>query len=337
MTRLQVNGQSCISPCTEKPPALAFLTGAVSRLFVDYKMSLFAFPRNLPRFGLAHPTPCLQQWSPMFFLRSFALVAALLVALPALAKEIPLPPPRPPEADLPQHKGPQQIAADPAAIEAAKQECEAFFKADVAEAEFADAIAWDNGCLAAAPVSVTAIKLANGKRIELKPAALLRCPMALAVANWMREALAPAAKKLGAEIDRVDVAASYACRPRNNVFGALLSEHGKANALDIRSLHFTSGASFVIEKAQGKREFLAEMRKSACARFMTVLGPGSDRAHENHLHVDLQARRNNYKICQWILPRPEGATSAHETAMSVEIAGRGKAREVHGKKPANKL
>lgn len=271
----------------------------------------------------------------MFFLRLFALTATLLVALPALAKDIPLPPPRPPEADRPQPKGPQQIAADPAAIEAAKQECEAFFKADVAEAEFAEAIAWDNGCLAAAPVSVTAIKLASGRRIELKPAALLRCPMALAVANWVRDSLEPMAKKFGADIDRIDVAASYACRPRNNVFGAILSEHGKANALDIRSLHFANGATFVIEKAQGKREFLAEMRKSACARFMTVLGPGSDRAHENHLHVDLQARRNNYKICQWILPRPEGVTSLHETAVSADGDGRGK--EVHGKKPAKKL
>ncbi len=272
----------------------------------------------------------------MNFLRLVTLAVSLLAAAPALAKDIPLPPPRPPEADQPQHKGPQQIAADPAAIEAAKQECEAFFKADVAEAEFADAIAWDNGCLAAAPVSVTAIKLANGKRIELKPAALLRCPMAFAVANWVREALEPSARKFGgADIDRIDVAASYACRPRNNVFGALLSEHGKANALDIRSLHFTNGATFVIEKAQGRREFLSEMRKSACARFMTVLGPGSDRAHENHLHVDLQARRNNYKICQWILPRPEGATSQHETALSADFDASGKDRR--GKKAAKKL
>ena len=275
----------------------------------------------------------------MSLLRCFMVAAVLLAALPALAKEIPLPPPRPPEADQPREpvkpKGPQQIAADPAAIEAAKQECEAFFKADVAVAEFAEAIAWDNGCLAAAPVSVTAIKLPNGKRIELKPAALLRCPMAFAVANWVRDSLEPVAKKFGADIDRIDVAASYACRPRNNVFGAILSEHGKANALDIRSLHFANGATFVIEKSQGKREFLAEMRKSACARFMTVLGPGSDRAHENHLHVDLQARRNNYKICQWILPRPEGVNSLHETAASADGDGRGK--EVHGKKPAKKL
>jgi hypothetical protein len=35
------------------------------------------------------------------------------------------------------------------------------------------------------------------------------------------------------------------------------------------------------------------------ARFTTVLGPGADRAHEFHLHVDLAERRNGYRLCQW--------------------------------------
>ncbi len=253
----------------------------------------------------------------------FMIGVFLLAAIPAMA-DVPLPPPRPPEAN---RKGPQPIATDTQAVEAAKKECEEFFKANVAEAAFADAIAWDNGCLAAAPVSVSAIKLPNGKQIELKPAALLRCPMALAVAHWVRDSLQPAAKQIGAEIDRIDVAASYACRPRNNVFGALLSEHGKANALDIRSLHMSNGATFVIQQAQGQREFFTEMRKSACERFMTVLGPGSDKPHETHLHVDLQERRNNYKICQWILPPLAGETSAHE-------GSGGNDPTLHGKKAA---
>jgi hypothetical protein len=38
---------------------------------------------------------------------------------------------------------------------------------------------------------------------------------------------------------------------------------------------------------------------SVCARFSTVLGPGSDGYHEDHIHLDLMQRRNNYKICQW--------------------------------------
>jgi hypothetical protein len=205
--------------------------------------------------------------------------------------------------------------------------CEDFFKADVADAVFADPIAWDNGCLAAAPVSVTAIKLKNGKRVALKPAALLRCPMALSVAEWVRDKWEPAARKLGTDVERIDVAASYSCRPRNGVFGAILSEHGKANALDIRAIHFTSGATVTIEKAQGPREFLSAIRKSACERFMTVLGPGSDKPHETHLHVDLQQRRNNYKICQWILPHPDGATSVHESSVTIEAHRAGKKAE----------
>ena len=32
---------------------------------------------------------------------------------------------------------------------------------------------------------------------------------------------------------------------------------------------------------------------------MTVLGPGSDGYHEEHIHLDLAERRNNYKVCQW--------------------------------------
>ena len=38
---------------------------------------------------------------------------------------------------------------------------------------------------------------------------------------------------------------------------------------------------------------------SVCARFTTVLGPGSDWYHEDHIHLDLMERRNNYRICQW--------------------------------------
>ncbi len=38
---------------------------------------------------------------------------------------------------------------------------------------------------------------------------------------------------------------------------------------------------------------------SVCTRFTTVLGPGSDWYHEDHIHLDLAQRRNNYKLCQW--------------------------------------
>jgi hypothetical protein len=47
-----------------------------------------------------------------------------------------------------------------------------------------------------------------------------------------------------------------------------------------------------------------DLRKSACERFMTVLGPGSDGYHENHIHVDLAERRGDYRMCQWEVREP---------------------------------
>jgi hypothetical protein len=57
------------------------------------------------------------------------------------------------------------------------------------------------------------------------------------------------------------------------------------------------------------------MKTSACARFTTVLGPGSDGYHEDHIHVDLMERHNGYRICQWnVHDAPSQADYAVQTA-----------------------
>jgi hypothetical protein len=52
------------------------------------------------------------------------------------------------------------------------------------------------------------------------------------------------------------------------------------------------------------------LRKTTCARFITVLGPGSDGYHEDHVHVDLAERRSGYRICQWDVRDPESEVTA---------------------------
>ena len=48
------------------------------------------------------------------------------------------------------------------------------------------------------------------------------------------------------------------------------------------------------------------MRTAACGWFTTVLGPGSDGYHEDHIHVDLAVRVSGYRLCQWdVLTVPE--------------------------------
>jgi len=256
-----------------------------------------------------------------FPLIALTIFAALFVTMAASAEDVPLPRPRPPEANL---KVALPIEIDPVEIEAAKKICEDFFKADVAVATAENPMAWDNGCTAAAPVRITSFKLKDGKTVDLRPSAILRCTTALTIANWIRDDLSPAAEKLGTRIERIDVASSFACRPRNSVFGSIMSEHGKANAFDIRALHFADGRTVIIENTAGPPDFFAEMRKSACVRFNTVLGPGSDKDHENHLHVDLAERRGGYKMCQWILPKPDKTASQHEQAVETEGKDAGK-------------
>jgi hypothetical protein len=226
--------------------------------------------------------------------RPFLLLAALIAVEPALA-EVPLPRPRPPEI-----REAKRIPVDPAAAEAEGKACDALFAENIVIAERAAGMAFDNGCGAPAPVKLTAVRLSGDKLVQLSPAALLRCEAALAVARWVRDDLAPATAALGSALVRVEVAASYVCRPRNNVTGAVLSEHGRANALDVRAIALADKRT--IEMTAGPPEFLAAVKRSACARFTTVLGPGADPSHEFHLHVDLAARRGGYRICQWTLP-----------------------------------
>jgi hypothetical protein len=83
------------------------------------------------------------------------------------------------------------------------------------------------------------------------------------------------------------------------VAGAQLSEHGRANALDVRAIALANGQSISLTDRTVPRELRESVLHSVCARFSTVLGPGADWYHEDHIHLDLMERHNNYKICQW--------------------------------------
>lgn len=191
--------------------------------------------------------------------------------------------------------------------EAAVKRCKAVLAREKLIAEPAQAAMWDNGCGAVGQITIRAIKLADGKEVALRPSALIRCETAEAVADWVREELVPATQDYGG-IARIDVAASYHCRPRNNVNGARMSEHGRANAIDIRAIVMKDGRRFGVDLAETPLQLLMDLRRGACARFTTVLGPGSDGYHEDHFHMDLAQRRGGYRLCQWQVPAPPEPT-----------------------------
>jgi hypothetical protein len=136
---------------------------------------------------------------------------------------------------------------------------------------------------------------ADGGRIALRPAALLRCPMIPQVNRWVATSIEPAAQRIyGVPLAELKIAGSYACRPINHAFGATLSEHGHANALDVSGFVLADGRSISVKKGwrgdYRDRAFLRAVQAGACENFTTVLSPDYDSNHHDHLHVDLARR-----------------------------------------------
>ncbi|HRF07900.1 MAG TPA: extensin family protein [Xanthobacteraceae bacterium] len=251
-----------------------------------------------------------------FIISSFLVscLAAGLWSSPAHAQDeelilpmtVPMPEPRPAEAPAHRDAGPRFPVLLPVSKEeaaAAANLCKAVLAREKLIAEPAQAAMWDNGCGAVGQITIRAIKLADGNEIPLRPSALIRCETAEAVADWVREELVPATRDYGG-VARIEVAASYHCRPRNNVRGARMSEHGRANAIDIRAIVMKDGRRFGVDIPETPIQLLADLRRGACAKFTTVLGPGSDGYHEDHFHMDLAQRRGGYRLCQWQVPAP---------------------------------
>lgn len=243
-----------------------------------------------------------------FFLVGFwACAAVAQERVASLPETVPMPELRPVEA--PQRPGdtrprfPVLLPISKEEAEAAAAVCKTILAKEKLIAEPARAAMWDNGCGAVGQITISAVKLKDGKEVTLRPAALIRCETAEAVADWVREELVPVTQSYSG-VARIEVAASYHCRPRNNVRGAMMSEHGRANAIDIRAIVMNDGRRFGVDLPETPIQLLADLKRGACTRFTTVLGPGSDGYHENHFHMDLAQRRGGYRLCQWNVPSP---------------------------------
>jgi hypothetical protein len=157
------------------------------------------------------------------------------------------------------------------------------------------------GCGAADLVRVSAVQLMTGA-VAVTPPAELRCEMAEQLALWIRDDAAPQfTPDTLAGVESYD---SYDCRARNRVKGAKISEHGKGNAIDIRAFDLAGGKVVRPTDVAVPHALRDKLREAACARFTTVLGPGSDGYHEAHIHLDLAERHNGYRICHWDVNDP---------------------------------
>lgn len=139
------------------------------------------------------------------------------------------------------------------------------------------------GCGVEDPVSVTSV---DG--IRLSQPATLDCSTARALNTWVQQSMRPAFGNR--EVVQLQIAAHYICRPRNNIKGNKISEHGRGKAIDIAGFVFSDGKSWSIARDYNKQ--IRKAHKGACGIFGTTLGPGSDGYHEDHLHFDTASYRS---------------------------------------------
>jgi hypothetical protein len=123
--------------------------------------------------------------------------------------------------------------------------------------------------------------------------------MAEMFADWVATGVAPAVGMTGNQLARIGVDTSYQCRTRNPMTESRMSEHATGNAIDVRELTLSDGDRLGLTDSSVNEELRSKVAASACSRFTTVLGPGADAHHEDHIHLDLRKRRSGYRICQW--------------------------------------
>lgn len=278
---------------------------------------------------LSHALPAPQARETLPAVKTQLLTMALILALPlpVLAEVIPKPRLRPAEASttvipVPKLRPAPSSPADsspespPAGEEAgwsaeevseAKASCAQLLKGLAIDYEPLAPIGRSGGCGAPAPVLVSQV---DG--VTLTPPATLTCKMAAALYAWVSDSVKPEARqRLKTEVTAIKTASSYVCRRRNNSSSGKMSEHSRANALDMAGFTFAEKGKGVAvgggNWGQGMLaalgvsrdgSFLEAIRRDACTHFTTVLGPGSDPYHGDHFHVDVLARKGDYRICQ---------------------------------------
>lgn len=157
-------------------------------------------------------------------------------------------------------------------------------------------------CVITEPVIL--ISITSPKQvIQFPDRPLLSCTMAERLATFSMAIASPMAlSAYGKPLAAISTGPGFECRPRNRQAGAKVSSHGQGNAVDVMLMELSGRRKIVVEKPVGPEmvKFLASFRIAACQAFNTVLGPGSDASHANHIHIDIEPRGKSgtAKFCQ---------------------------------------
>ena len=183
------------------------------------------------------------------------------------------------------------------------------------------------------PLHVTALQ---GGAVRLNSRATLDCSMVAELDGWLADVIQPAAQaRFGQPVVQVNTMGAYACRGMNNQIGARISEHAFGNAIDVGGFVLADGRAIVVRRdwTQGDEQtkaFLREAAAGACEHFTTVLAPGSNAFHYDHVHVDLAMHGNSSRGLRRVckpeirniapLPRRDDLPDAPEVEEETDMA-----------------
>jgi Extensin-like protein C-terminus len=144
---------------------------------------------------------------------------------------------------------------------------------------------------------------ASATMVEVQPPATLACPIVSALDQWISAAVQPAAQRWFRQpVVEIKQISAYSCRGMNGDPNAHISEHAFGNALDVAEFDLADGHKISVQYGwDGTPEeqgFLHDVQAAACDDFTTVLAPGANVYHYNHIHVDLMRHNNGRHICE---------------------------------------
>jgi hypothetical protein len=150
--------------------------------------------------------------------------------------------------------------------------------------------------------------MAAAQPAAVTPAATLACPLVSALDKWVSTGVQPAAIRwFGSPVTEIKQISAYSCREMVGSGSSSISEHAFGNALDIAAFTLADGRKITVQDGwhglPEEQGFLRDVHVSACENFNTVLAPGYNAAHYNHIHVDLMRRASGRRPC-----RPEAIT-----------------------------
>jgi hypothetical protein len=149
------------------------------------------------------------------------------------------------------------------------------------------------------PAATTAMSMPAA----LNPPATLACPIVSALDRWVSQGVQPAAMRwFGSPVATIKQIGSYSCREMVGAGGDFVSEHAFGDALDVAGFTLADGRAITVKDGwHGTPEqqgFLHDVQLSACEMFSTVLAPGYNVYHYDHIHVDLMRRDSGRHPCR---------------------------------------